>query len=214
MLFYIAVFQIYSSLTIFIEHYVNRNVMGWIIPVPAFASLQCIFFILCAPIVDRTLAILLKNGYTVSSLVKIQLGLMIGAIGFLLFASGEWSVHQFGYCGIVWLIFGNLFLGLGEVFLYPPILNAIASFSPKRFSSTFMGIFSISLALASYFSGQIAKTITDSVIINIKQNTSVFHLIYAKVAMVLIGLAIVSMIIFCQLNKWYHEQEKLISCQD
>ena len=213
LLFYTAVFQIYSSLTIFVSSYVNRNVMGFKIPVPAFASLQCIFFILCAPIVERLLAVSRKIGYEPSLLIKIPTGLLIGTIGFLLFAFGEYEGIQSGTSGIGWIISGNFFLGFGEVFLYPPILAAIATFSPKRWAGTFMGTFSISLALSSYFSGQLAKWITNAWTINIRGNESIFHLGYAKIALFLIGVSIVSIMIFSYLQQWYHEQRKLTSSE-
>jgi len=74
-----------------------------------------------------------------------------------------------------------------------------------------MGVFSISLALASYFSGQFAKMITDSFMISVQQNESVFQLVYGRVAMSLIGIAVISSVIFLYFSKWYHGQEKLVS---
>jgi proton-dependent oligopeptide transporter, POT family len=209
LLFYIAVFQIYSSLTIFINHYVNRKVMEWEIPVPAFASLQCIFFIFCAPVVDRLLAISRKNGHEPSLLIRIPIGLLISIMGFLLFAFGEWAAQQSGYCKMGWIISGNFFLGLGEVFLYPPILTAIATFSPKRLAGTFMGAFSISLALSSYFSGQLANFITDRWVKGMKIE-SVLDLGYARISMLLMGVLFVSVMIFSYIQKWYHGQRILI----
>lgn len=209
LLFYIAVFQIYSSLTLFIDHYVNRKVMEWEVPAPAFASLQCIFFILCAPIVEKLLFFLRKKGYSFSLLIKIPLGLAIGAMGFLFFGWAEWIVFQSGSCGIGRIVFGNFLLGLSEVFLYPPILMVVSSFSPRRWTGTFIGIFSISLALSSYFSGQVAKLIIQGWTINIQHETSVFYLRYARISLLLLGVSILSGMIFLCLSQWYRMQEKL-----
>src|SRR5690606_33621212 len=112
LVFYIAVFQIYSSLTIFIQHYVARSVMRWEIPIAAFASLQCIFFIMCAPIVDRSLKFLSKKGFVLSLLTKISIGLFIGSLAFLSFGISEQTALQAGTCGISWIVLGNFFLGM------------------------------------------------------------------------------------------------------
>jgi len=211
LLFYVAVFQIYSSLTLFIDHYVNRQIMGWEIPVPAFASLQCVFFILSAPIVERLLAVFRRKGYMMPLLIKIPVGLIIAAVGFSLFAFGKWIAFKSGSCGIEWIIVGNFFLGLGEVFLYPPILTVVSSFSPRKWAGTLMGGFSISLAFASYFSGKLAWLLTSRWMINTRQIESVFHLGYAKIVLLLIGISVLSIIMFSFLKKWYHLQINLLN---
>lgn len=58
-------------MTIFISHHVNRSLMGWKIPVPAFSSLQCVFFIVCAPIVGKMVSLLQARGIHLSLLVKV-----------------------------------------------------------------------------------------------------------------------------------------------
>lgn len=211
LLFYVAVFQIYSSLTLFISQHVNRRLLNWEIPVPAFASLQCVFFILFAPIVERLLAILRKKGFDLSLLMKIPIGLLIGMMGFLFFAGGEWMASQNGNCGMGWLVAGNLCLGLSEVFLYPPILTAVATFSPKRWAGTFMGGFSISLAMSSYFSGYLAKFISQTWNANVSGNASIFCLGYVRIAAGLSAVIIVTAFIFSYLRQWYYTQQTLVN---
>jgi POT family proton-dependent oligopeptide transporter len=206
--FYIAVFQIYSSLTLFIAHHVDRYFLGWNIPVPAFSSLQCIFFIICAPLVQKVMNLLHDRKIYLSLLVKIQIGLIIGTIGFLFFTIGEWSSTTTGSCSMIWIIIGNLFLGLGEVFIYPPILAAIATYSPKRFSGTFMGLFSVSLALSSYFASLIAKLIVGKGAENI--GVSILSLDYAKISLSLFCVTIITAICFLCIKKWYDKQQLLL----
>ena len=210
LLFYTAVFQIYSSLTIFIANYVNRDMFGWDIPVPAFASLQCIFFIIFAPIVNKGLSLLASRGYDLSLLSRIPIGLAIGTIGFIMFAVGEYLAHKFGGCGMIWIILGNIFLGLGEVFLYPPILTAIATFSPIRWAGTFMGIFSISLALSSFLSGKLASFLANTWTIKSVSTASILSLSYVKISMFLASVIIVCIVIFFYLSHWYKQELALI----
>jgi POT family proton-dependent oligopeptide transporter len=210
LLFYTAVFQIYSSIMIFIQDYVDRNVLGWQIPVPAFASLQCIFFIIFAPIVKWLLNLLLKNGCDLSLLSRIPIGLSIGALGFLCFGGGEYFALTTGACGLIWIVLGNVFLGLGEVFLYPPILTAIATFSPKRWAGTFMGIFSISLASSSFLAGQLANALAGKWVIRTVSATSILSLSYVRIALFLMITLAVSSLLFVCLQGWYKQQLTLI----
>lgn len=200
--FYISVFQIYSSLTVFIAHNVERKLWHFTIPVPAFASLQCIFFILWAPIVEPLYSLMLKKNIVLSLPAKILIGISIAACGFLFFAISEWkAIHQ-GFSGLWEIVVGNALLGLGEVFLYPPILAAVATFSPQRFAGTLMGGFSVALALASFFSSQLASLITSNWT-TLGNDWSILDLNYAKIAIYLLTIGILSAIIFRFLNRWY-----------
>ena len=209
MLFYTAVFQIYSSMTMFVANNVDRSVLGWNIPVPAFASLQCVFFILCAPFVERVLQFFRARGIDLSLLVRIPVGLLIGMVGFLVFAAAESVANHSGSCGMWWIVGGNFFLGLGEVLMYPPILSAIATFSPKRYAGTFMGLFSVALALASYFAGQLAKEITQGWV-GLQQVGSVMDLGYGRVSLGLMGLVVLVGVVFLAVRRWYGEQYKIV----
>lgn len=210
LLFYTAVFQIYSSLTIFIAKNVDRNIFGWKIPVPAFAALQCVFFIIFAPIVKKALNLLQARGHELSLLSRIPIGLVIGAMGFVAFAIGEYFAGELGGCGMIWIVLGNMCLGLGEVFLYPPILTAIATFSPKRLAGTFMGIFSISLALSSFLSGQLASTLSSAWGATNNAKISILSLSYAKISISLLVLSAFSVLVLLSVRHWYHRQLKLI----
>lgn len=207
LIFYIAVFQIYSSLTIFITHYVRREFMQWQVPIPLFASLQCIFFILCAPLVERGLAVLNSRGIEIGLLQKVIIGLSLGAVGFLFFSIGEAIARVSGSCGMEWVILGNFFLGFGEVFLYPPILAAVANFSPKGWIGSVIGGFSIALAGSSYFAGVVANFLTNQWKQAFGWQDSVFNLSYVKIATCLVGLVIVSGLVFSLLQKWYQRQQ-------
>jgi dipeptide/tripeptide permease len=151
-----------------------------------------------------------EKGFVISLFIKILIGLIISAVGFLFFAYAEWCAQQKGLCGMEGIILGNFCLGLGEIFLYPPILSNIAHFSPKRFAGTLMGMFSISLALASYFSGHFASIVSRYWINPIPSNKSIFKLAYADISFFLFGIFIISGIIFYFLRKWYNKQVLLI----
>lgn len=204
-LFYTAVFQIYSSLTLFITHYVNREIMGLAIPVPAFAALICIFFIVFAPLVKMILAALKKKGIELSLLSRVPIGLTISVLGFVMFAVAEYLAIENGSTHLLWIVLGNLFLGLGEVILYPPILTAIATFSPEKWAGTFMGVFSISVALSSFLSGQLAFHITKLW----QKSPSIFNLSYGYIAFFLSLLVILSTIVFSKIKPWYMQELKI-----
>jgi dipeptide/tripeptide permease len=97
--------------------------------------------------------------------------------------------------------------------LYPPLLSTIATFSPKRWAGTFMGIFSISLALSSYFSGQLAHVIINKWMVNDVINASVFYLSYGRIAVGLLVVIVVVSLVFTRVQRWYQKQVKLLQLE-
>jgi POT family proton-dependent oligopeptide transporter len=158
--YFALVFQTSTSLTLFIEHYVDRTVLDWKIPAETFVSLEPLFVALGAPIATYFWLRYDKLQYSYLTLVKVSSGLLLGGLGFLTFAAtakyvGLISGEQHA---IPLLMIGNLLIGFGELCIAPAILSFIAHLAPIKFRGTIMGTYYLALAFSGYVAGLIAKT--------------------------------------------------------
>lgn len=110
LIFFSSVFQIYTSLLLFIDHHIQRKLMGWLIPSPAFTSLEPFFIVILAPFVAYLWKILNFRKKEPLPLTKMCLGLLLGGCGFGIFALGA---HHMAYVkhqiSLLWIVSGNYF---------------------------------------------------------------------------------------------------------
>jgi len=153
--FFACLFQCSSSLILFVEEFVDREIFGLYIPTQFFVAIQPLFVIVMAPLINRIWSNF-KN--EPSTLGKINSGVMCNSLGFLLFFLASYQANIFHQASIELLILGNLFLGIGELCIAPPALAAITRLSPLKTRSTLIGCFYLSLSFSGYLAGIIAKT--------------------------------------------------------
>lgn len=159
--FFAASLQVGSSLTLFLEKYVDRNIFGWNVPTTFFTSLDPLFVVLTAPIFTIIWLRLEKLRKNPTATTKLALGLLIGGLGFICFWS---SVHLSAtgnhYGVLIALLLGYIFIGAGEICLSPVVLSAISDFSPKEILSSMMGMWYFFMSIAGYLGGYIDKFVS------------------------------------------------------
>ncbi len=154
--YFIASLQITSSLTLFIERYIDKSVAGITIPTILFASLEPFFIICLTPFLAVLWKYLNAKQREPFMSQKIGLGLFCAALSFLTFAFAvHWQAHQ--WLSLLSIILGNILLGLGELVMMPALMSAITEYAPKKLKSTFVGILFLSLSFAGYLSSLLAK---------------------------------------------------------
>jgi len=165
--------QTATTLTLFIERNIDRNIFGLQIPTMIFLSLQPFFIILCAPFMGKFWAVLSQRNILNSIAPKISLGLFFAAMSFFIFSWAAYYSTQ-NYLRLVGIIVGNFTLALGELCTLPILLSAISQFSPKKWRSTMIGVLFLSLAFSGYFAGIIAQLAsTHTTIKNMSTNVAI-----------------------------------------
>jgi proton-dependent oligopeptide transporter, POT family len=161
--FFSASMQVGSSITLFTERLVNRNLFGWQVPTAFFAALDPFFVVLFAPFFTLLWSMLAKRKKEPSATIKLVYGLLLGALGFVVFwmAAGS-SAHDHRFITLFMLILGYVLIGAGEICLSPAVLGAISLFSPKSVSNTMMGGWYFFMALAGYLASYIDNAISKS----------------------------------------------------
>ena len=177
----------------FTEQHVNRQLVSWTIPSSAFTSLEPLFIVILAPLIVRLWKKMSERNQEPLPLIKIGVGLLLGGCGFVIFALGT---HHAAYSqqniSMLWIITGNLVLGLGVLCIMPTLISAITQYAPKAIKSTMMGLLYLSLAFSGYFASLIGKL----TIKNGQYSTPMVYFdVYSKICLLTIVVAIVVLFI-------------------
>lgn len=157
--FFACFIQVGSSLTLFIDRCVQREVLGWEIPTAAFSAIQPIFMIVFVPLFSFFLRFFEHKPDLFMIFSRATIGIMLAGVSFAVFAlaalSLNWSQHiNFPLLGI---ILGNFLLGMGELSLAPAVLSAITRLAPQRMQGTMMGFWFLSVAISSHVGSLLAQ---------------------------------------------------------
>ena len=188
LLFFASAFQIYTSLLMFVDQDVNRNFINWEIPSSAFSSLEPFFIVLISPLAAHLWKHLSYKNKEPSPLTKLATGLLLAGFSFGIFSlSAYYAAHSTKNVSILWILSGNLLLGLGEICIIPTLIATITQLAPKTMKGTMMGLLYLALAFSGYFAGVIGKLTA----IDTQHNASsifYFH-VYIKIFYLALGIS-------------------------
>lgn len=163
LLFFVTFFwagfeQAGSTLSLYTDKFIDKTVFGWEIPTSWLQATNPIFIIILGPIFAQLWVKLSKRGKNPSSPIKMGLGMIALAGGFL-FMIG--AVMQRGgevqditvKASLLWLL-GTYFMHtIGELMLSPIGLSLVTKLAPVRMASLFMGVWYLSSTIANFISG-------------------------------------------------------------
>lgn len=168
MIFFAASLQVGSTLTLYLDRYVDKTIYGVKIPTSIFASLNPFFLIVTAPIFQFFWKKMSQRNMEPNIATKLSYGLIVGGLGFLFFLlSSTIIIKKIKILCFLFIILGYMCLGAGEICLSPPVLLAINLYAPDKFKHTMMGSWYLFMAFSSYFGG-----LVDILLIN--RNTEIF----------------------------------------
>jgi POT family proton-dependent oligopeptide transporter len=157
-LFWALYFQTFSSLTLFTERNVNRQIFNHMIPTGMFQSVNPFFIIILSPL----LAVLwLKLGrantkFYPSTAMKFAFGLILVGAGFLVLTLAMKMAGIVGLIGVGFLVFNYFLQTLGELSLSPTGLSAVTALAPPRLTGMVMGLWFLSFSVAFAVGGKFA----------------------------------------------------------
>lgn len=155
--FMMAFFQVYSSLTLFVDRCVDRHIFGWVFPASWFGLLEPLCLFLMVPILNIVWKKLDQKGLQVSAQNKVTFGTFAGCLAFLVFALAT-QLTPFGNTLLVpLLLLANILLAIAELTTIPIAMSLISLVAPLKYRSTVMGIFYFSFTLSGYLSGVLSK---------------------------------------------------------
>ena len=195
-----------SSLNLYTDRHVDRNLLGFDVPASVFQSINSIFIITLAPLFAALWIWLGKRGWEPSTPAKFGLALIQLGLGFLLLVAGAMAAGS-GNATPVIFIFGIFLLHTtGELCLSPVGLSAMSKLSLPRMMSLVMGVWFLATSAGDYIAGMIAAMIGNEGAESGDQ-VAAFLGAYRMVGGIAIGVGALLLLLAPVIRRWMHEVE-------
>lgn len=155
-LFWSGFEQAGSSFNLFAERYTDRVMFGWEVPASWLQSINPFFIVLLAPMFAALWVRLGIKGLEPSTPIKMVLGLLQMALGFLVLYFAAQFVVQGEQVAPTWLVLTYLLHTTGELCLSPVGLSVVTRLSPPRYVGQMMGVWFMGAALGNLIAGLLA----------------------------------------------------------
>ena len=146
-----------TSLTLFADRNVSREIFGWTMPASMTQFFNPAFIIIFGSIFSVMWVKLDQLGKNPSIPMKFALGILQLGAGFLITLVGLQFANEEAMVPLLTLVFLYLLHTTGELFLSPIGLSMVTKLSPKSMAGTAMGGWFLSFAIANYAGGLIAS---------------------------------------------------------
>jgi len=190
-----------SSLTLYTDNYINRELFGWTIPTTYFQSVNPIFIVVLGPVFAWFWTS--KYGKRLTTPVKMSLGMILLGVGFLFMYLATFSVEvtQVGgqeevlkKAALSWLVLTYFFHTIGELCLSPVGLSVVTKLAPVKLASMLMGVWMLSSFVANIIGGFIAAYVE-----RLGAGT-----IFVTIAGFVIGLGLLMLLLSRKLSQMMH----------
>ncbi|MBM9498924.1 peptide MFS transporter [Leptospira sp. 201903071] len=141
--------QIGSSMNLFIDRHVDRNLFGYEIPTPLFQSLNPLLILLFAPLVASFWTALSKRNLKPDTSTRFAYGFLILSFGYLTLIGATYDFRLGSKISPLWLLLMVALITIGELFTSPVGLSLVTKLAPNHLGGFLMGVWFIS----SFFGG-------------------------------------------------------------
>jgi POT family proton-dependent oligopeptide transporter len=197
-----------TSLTLFADRNVDRDVLGWTMPASMTQFFNPFFIIVFGSIFSWMWVKLSNIGRNPSIPMKFALGIAQLAAGFLITQVALLFVNDSFQVPLLTLLFLYMLHTTGELFLSPIGLSMVTKLSPKNISATAMGGWFLSFAIANYVGGKIASLTgghgEDGVALTAAQGLDKYVSVFTTIGIVLLVIAFILMLTSKLLNRLMH----------
>ncbi|MGY0797546.1 peptide MFS transporter [Lysobacter sp. A286] len=203
-LFWALFEQAGSSLNVYTDENVNRELFGWTVPSGMFQSLNSMYIILLAPVFAWLWLWLAKRGLEPSTPAKFGLGLIQLGAGFLVLVAGVVATGTGNPTPVIFIFLIYLLHTMGELCLSPVGLSAMTKLAPASMVSLMMGTWFLASAAGNFIAGLIAQATSGSAAGAIEGATPVMD-VYGRIGWIAIGVGVVVILISPFIKRLMHE---------
>ncbi len=196
-----------TSLTLFADRNVDREIFGWVMPASMTQFFNPAFIIIFGSIFSVMWVKLTKIGKNPSIPMKFSYGILQLGLGFLvtLFFSQFAVDYQ---VPLITLLLLYLLHTTGELFLSPIGLSMVTKLAPKEIAGAAMGGWFLSYAIANFVAGKIAALTGveegGGGELDIAAGFDTYIGVFSNIGFVLLGIAVVIAFLSKPLNKLMH----------
>jgi len=200
-----------SSLNLFTDRLVDRELLGWTVPAPVFQGLNSGFIVFFALPLSWLWIKLAKRNLNPSTPVKFALGVFLAGLGFLALVAGMKGSGVDGLTPVVFVFLIYWIHTMGELLLSPVGLSAVTKMAPARVVGMTMGAWFLYSGLSNFLSGVIARTTGAETIggqlTNVAAAKAGYIEVYTNVAYVAMGISVVMLLISPIIKKLMHDAD-------
>ena len=200
-----------TSLTLFTDRNVVKNVLGFEMQASQMGFLNPLFIILLAPLFFIGWELLGRRGWEPSTPMKFGLGVLQAGLGFAVLVYGAGFANAAGQVAVIWLVLAYLLHTTGELCLSPVGLSMVTRLSVPKIVGLMMGVWFLSSAGAHYLAGVIAGMAAVDVMpggsIDAVSSLPVYTDTFRLLAYVGIALGVVIMASAPLVRRFMHESE-------
>ena len=196
-----------TSMMLFYEKAVDRNVMGTVIPSSAFLSLDPLLMLVLGPALLFLSARYLEKKKPIEGFTKIGCGFMGAALCFGILALSAY--HNNGaLISPLWIVGAGLIQVMAEFWVAPVSFSKISQHAPPRYQSVLMSFWLMAIAYGHYFAGFIAQfSLSEAVSLSSENSFERYQTFFSHLS--LMALSIGAMLLLWQgILRFYHAAKK------
>lgn len=156
-LFWALFEQAGSSLNLFTDRYVDRNIAGMEAKASMFQSINSIYIVLLGPVFAALWVWMGRRGIEPSAPAKFGLGVIQLGLGFLVLVAGAAAAGEGAMVPVLFIFLIYLLHTTGELCLSPVGLSAMNRLAPAHMASLIMGMWFFASATGNFAAGLIAS---------------------------------------------------------
>ncbi len=196
-----------TSLTLFADRNVDREIMGWVMPASMTQFFNPFFIIVFGSIFSIMWVKLAAIGKNPSIPMKFALGILQLGVGFLLTKVALGFVNEAYQVPLLTLVFLYLLHTTGELFLSPIGLSMVTKLAPTTITGTAMGAWFLSFAIANYVGGKIASLTgghSAEATLSAAEGLEKYTTVFSNIGFILLGIALLIALCNKPLKKLMH----------
>lgn len=143
-----------NTMQLWADQQTDWNFLGWEIPSTWYQSFNPLIIILFAPLLDRLWAWQAKHGKAPSTVTKMALGCLLGAVALVVMYFAAKIVGG-GQGSVMWLVGSTFLLTMAELYISPIGLSVVTKVSPTKIVSMMMGVWFLAAFFGNYVAGYV-----------------------------------------------------------
>ena len=201
-LFWALFEQAGSSLNLFTDRHVDRNILGFEVKASMFQSINAIYIVLLAPLFAWLWTSLGRRGLEPSTPAKFGLALMQLGAGFLVLVAGSAMGGDMTPVLLIFVIY--LLDTTGELWLSPVGLSAMNRLAPAHMASLIMGTWFFASATGNFVAGLIAAATGSEAASGEGAGKQIVLDVYNQIGWVAIGVGVAVLVVSPLIKKLMH----------
>ena len=195
-LFWALFEQAGSSLNLFTDRHVDRNMAGIEVKASVFQSVNPAYIILLAPLFAWLWTMLARRRIEPSAPAKFGLGMIQLGAGFLVLVAGAYAVGLENPTPVIFIFLIYLLHTTGELCLSPVGLSAMNRLAPRHMASLIMGTWFFASAAGNFSAGLIAAATGSGAIEGEAAAAKEIVLsVYSRIGWVTVGVGVIMLVV-------------------